>query len=156
MKDYSDIINMPRPVSAHPKMDVGNRAKQFMPMDALRGFSLAILTKQVEQGLAARITLSEDAQEQLDRKLHMVQPGDKVTVTFFQLEKAIGGLEVGTFVTETGVVECINTEESALILSCTYIPISEIVRIDSSTFNGEYADQEVCQYADADPEETVR
>ena len=59
MKDYSDIINIERPPLKHPRMPVENRAKSFMPFDALRGFNLAILTKQVEQQLAGRIVLSE-------------------------------------------------------------------------------------------------
>ena len=79
MKDYSDIIHMERPVPLRPKMDLGNRAKIFSSFDALRGFDLALLTKQVEQELKIRITLMDDAQELLDRKLHMIQPGTKVT-----------------------------------------------------------------------------
>ena len=48
-KDYSDIINMERPEPIRPKMDLGNRAKLFSSFDALRGFDLALLTKQVER-----------------------------------------------------------------------------------------------------------
>jgi len=33
--DYSDIINLPRPVSKHPKMPQNQRAKQFAPFAAL-------------------------------------------------------------------------------------------------------------------------
>ncbi len=150
MKDYSDIINVPRPVSAHPKMDVGNRAKQFMPMDALRGFSLAILTKQVERELVTRITLSDDAQEQLDRKLHMIRPGDAVTVTFFRLEKVIGDLKVGAYVKETGIMEEVDMEAGTLILSTVFIPISEIVEVESAAFMGEHFDPEVQSYAEPD------
>ena len=29
MDDYADIINRERPLSSHPKMDLGHRAKQF-------------------------------------------------------------------------------------------------------------------------------
>lgn len=41
-RKYSDIINMERPVSRHPRMDLVNRAKIFTPYDALRGFDEAI------------------------------------------------------------------------------------------------------------------
>ncbi|MBR2587100.1 hypothetical protein IKE71_01850 [Candidatus Saccharibacteria bacterium] len=34
-KDYSDIINLPRPTSKHSKMDLILRAKQFSPFAAL-------------------------------------------------------------------------------------------------------------------------
>ena len=105
MKDYSDIIHMERPTSAHPKMDIGNRAKQFIPMDALRGFSVAVLTKQREKQLVARINLSEDETELLDWQLRHLQEGDTVTVTYFQTEKIIGDLEIGAYITETAQVE---------------------------------------------------
>ena len=37
MNDYTDIIHMERPLSSHPKMDLGNRAKLFSSFDALSG-----------------------------------------------------------------------------------------------------------------------
>lgn len=54
MDDYADIINMERPLSSHPKMDLGNRAKLFSSFDALRGFDLALLAKQAERQLTVR------------------------------------------------------------------------------------------------------
>ncbi len=33
--DYSDIVNLPRPTSNHPKMPRSQRAKQFAPFAAL-------------------------------------------------------------------------------------------------------------------------
>ena len=40
---YGDIIDLPRPVSAtHPPMSAENRAAQFSPFAALRGFEDAI------------------------------------------------------------------------------------------------------------------
>ena len=154
MKNYSDIINMPRPVSKHPKMDVANRAKQFMPMDALRGFSLAILTKQAEREFVTRISLTEDAQEQLDRRLHMVRPGDTVSVTFFRLEKVLGDLEVGTYHAETGVIEDIDLQGGAVVLPQAFVPISEIIDIRSNAFDTEYSDPEVEEYAEPDQTQT--
>ena len=35
-EDFSDIINLPRPVSKHKKMALSQRAKQFMPFEAVR------------------------------------------------------------------------------------------------------------------------
>lgn len=37
-RKYADIINMPRPMMHHQRMDPLNRAKIFAPFDALRGF----------------------------------------------------------------------------------------------------------------------
>ena len=81
MDDYADIINRERPPSTHPKMDLGNRAKLFSSFDALRGFDLALLTKQAERQLTVRRELLDDAQEELERKLHMLQAGMKVSIT---------------------------------------------------------------------------
>ena len=130
MKDYSDIIHVERPVPLRPKMDLGNRAKIFSSFDALRGFDLALLTKQVERELQPRLTLMDDAQELLDRKLRMMRPGSKVIVTYFRLEKMIGSLEVGNYITETGEVEEIDQQEKTIILRTAYIPISDVVELE--------------------------
>lgn len=34
-RDFSDIINLPRPASKHPKMPLAQRAKQFSPFATL-------------------------------------------------------------------------------------------------------------------------
>lgn len=141
MKDYSDLIHMERPVSTHPKMDIGNRAKQFIPMDALRGFSVAVLTKQREKQLVARINLSEDEMELLDWQLRQLQEGDTVTVTYFQLEKIIGDLEIGTYVTETAQVEEVDINGGALVLARAYVPFSDLYVIDSKIFDRVYEDE---------------
>ena len=121
---------MERPPSSHPKMDLGNRAKLFSSFDALRGFDLALLAKQVERQLTVRASLLDDAQELLDRKLHMVQPGAKVSITYFRMEKMIGDREVGTYITETGTVEAIDLQEKAIVLSAAYIPCSDIIGLE--------------------------
>ena len=138
---------MERPASAHPKMDVGNRAKQFIPMDALRGFSVAVLTKQREKQLVARIHLSEDEMDLLDWQLHQIQAGDTVTVTYFQLEKMIGDLEIGAYVTETVQVEEVDMEGGALVLAQAYVPFSDLYIIESKIFDRAYEDE---SYAEPD------
>ena len=130
MNDYTDILNKERPLSSHPQMDLGNRAKLFSSFDALRGFDLALLAKQVERQLTVRASLLDDAQELLDRKLHMIQPGTKVTITYFRMEKMIGDTEVGTYITETGTVETIDMQEKAVVLSAAFIPCSDIIGLE--------------------------
>ena len=130
MDDYADIINMERPLSSHPKMDLGNRAKRFSSFDALRGFDLALLAKQAERQLTVRRDLLDDAQDELDCKLHMLQAGMKVSITYFRMEKMIGDTEVGTYITETGTVETIDMQEKAIVLSTAYIPCSDIIGLE--------------------------
>lgn len=67
-KDYSDIINLPHPVSKkHPQMSLYDRAAQFSPFSALTGHEAAI----AETGRLTeeRTELDEDAKERLDEKL---------------------------------------------------------------------------------------
>ena len=45
MKEYEDIIDLPRPKSARPSMKVADRAKIFMPFAALKGYEEAIEEK---------------------------------------------------------------------------------------------------------------
>jgi hypothetical protein len=146
MKDYSDIIHMEPPQLSHPKMDLGNRAKQFQAFDALRGFDLALLTKQVERQLTVRLNLLDDAQELLDRKLHMVRAGAKVTVTYFRMEKMIGDTEVGTYITESGEVEEIDPEEKLIILRTAFIPFSDIVGLEGDALELNTDEVEVNTY----------
>ena len=146
MKDYSDIIHMEPPQLSHPKMDLGNRAKQFQAFDALRGFDLALLTKQVERQLTVRLNLLDDAQELLDRKLNMVRAGAKVTVTYFRMEKMIGDTEVGTYITESGEVEEIDPEEKLIILRTAFIPFSDIVGLEGDALELNTDEVEVNTY----------
>ena len=72
-KDYSDIINLPHPVSKkHPQMSLYDRAAQFSPFSALTGHEAAI----AETGRLTeeRTELDEDAKERLDEKLGYPTP----------------------------------------------------------------------------------
>lgn len=62
MRDYSDILDRERPQPIRPRQSVENRAKLFMPFDALRGFSLALLTKEKELAVA-ELLQTEQTQE---------------------------------------------------------------------------------------------
>ena len=68
-------------MKSHAKMSRLDRAKQFSPFAALKGYETALRVK--EKVLVPRIELSEEAQAELDRKLHMIAKGDLVTVNYF-------------------------------------------------------------------------
>ena len=82
----------------------------------------------------------------------MVQPGERIAVTYFRLERVIGGLELGTYNRETGEVEDIDAQTGILFLATACVPIQEIIEIESDAFSEGYADQEV--EPDAEPDET--
>ena len=90
-KDYSDIINLPHPVSKkHPQMSLYDRAAQFSPFSALTGHEAAI----AETGRLTdeRTELDEDAKAYLDEKLQYLlfrlqvcgSEGLPIRVTYFQ------------------------------------------------------------------------
>jgi len=62
-------------------MSRADRAKQFMPFAALKGYDEALNRKaRIPQ---ARILLAEDAQTELDEKLRRLRPGDEVTALYY-------------------------------------------------------------------------
>ncbi|WP_328587812.1 YolD-like family protein [Konateibacter massiliensis] len=97
------------------KMDRENRAKQFMPFDALKGFREALAEK--ERILVPKRELSEEQKEELDRKLRKVQKLDIVTVEFFQNKE---------YVQITGMVSRIEEQSKVLEIANTKIAFDDI------------------------------
>lgn len=102
----------------HPKMDRGNRAKQFMPFDALKGFREALTEK--ERIRVPKRELSEEQKEELDCKLHQIHRMDIVTVTYFRDEE---------YVQVTGVVSGIDESSRVLKIVNTRMPFDDISEI---------------------------
>lgn len=84
-------------------MDRADRAKQFMPFDALKGFREALAEK--ERIIVPKRDLSEEKKEELDRKLQCIQKKDVITAEYFQS---------GEYVQITGMVS--KKDETARIL----------------------------------------
>lgn len=63
------------------KMDPAERAKQFMPFAALKGYEDALRAK--EKIVVSKSELSEERLEQLDYKLRQVHKNDIVTAVYF-------------------------------------------------------------------------
>ena len=64
-----------------PKMDISNRAKQFMPFDALTGFREALEAK--EKIVVPRMELSEEYKEELDEKMLAITKPNMVSIVHF-------------------------------------------------------------------------
>ncbi len=62
-------------------MNRADRAKQFMPFAALKGYEEALREK--ERVTHPRIELSEDGAEMLDRKLRRISEGDLVSIRHY-------------------------------------------------------------------------
>lgn len=78
-------------------MDRENRAKQFMPFDALKGLRAALAEK--ERMIVEKKELSEEQKEELDRKLKRIEKQDIITVEYF---------DNGEYVRVTGMVSGID------------------------------------------------
>ncbi len=79
-------------------MDRQQRAKQFAPFDALKGFREALREK--EKVVVPKVELSEDKKEELDFLLQTLKKEDTVTVIYYNGEE---------YVQVTGIVTQINT-----------------------------------------------
>ena len=100
------------------RMPREERAKQFMPFAALKGYSEALRRK--EKIVVDKIQVSEDYAEELDRRLRQVRKMDVVTVIYFRK---------GEYLKLTGVVSCIDLNGKMLKIVQTKIPIMDILEV---------------------------
>ncbi|MBO7690284.1 MAG: YolD-like family protein [Clostridia bacterium] len=109
------------------RMDTAHRAKQFMPFAALKGFETEL--EGAEFRPVPKVEFSEDAAEELDRKLRLVRPGDMVEVIYYK--KTARG---GTYFSRTGMVAKVDSVDRSLTIVRERIPFSDlydIVKTDS-------------------------
>ena len=101
------------------KMPREERAKQFMPFAALKGYPEALRKK--EKIIVPKIELSEDASEELDRKLRQVCKPDIITVVYFNK---------GEYLKQTGIVSRIDASAQVLKIVNTKIRFDDILNIE--------------------------
>ena len=104
--------------AVRPKMDRADRAKQFMPFDALKGFQEALREK--EKICVPRRSLSEEERVRLDRKLAGIRKTDMVETEYFQ---------DGEYVRVKGMVSGINRQEGWLQVVNTRIAFENIAEL---------------------------
>jgi len=88
-----------------------NRAKQFVPFAALKGYEEALHAK--EKIVVEKIELSEEKKEELDYKLHQIKKTDIITVVYFSKDEYIK-LEgmVSRLDTDAKILKIVNTKIS--------------------------------------------
>lgn len=101
------------------KMDVSNRAKQFAPFAALKGFEEAIRAK--ETVYIPKAELTQESVEEINEKLCMMHEKDVVSIIFYNLE---------SYQKVTGMVSRIDAKNQYLKVVETKIPFKHIVRIE--------------------------
>lgn len=93
------------------KMNREDRAKQFMPFAALKGYPEALRKK--EKIIVSKIEMSPEYQEELNRKLLRVEKNKIVTVIYF---------EKGEYLKVTGMVS--RLDETARLIKIVNTKIS--------------------------------
>lgn len=101
-----------------PKMSREDRAKQFMPFAALKGYPEALRKK--EKVVVPRAEVSEEYAEVLDRKLRQVKKNDMITVIYFNN---------GEYLKKTGMVSRIDETARVLKVVNTKILFDDIYDI---------------------------
>lgn len=93
------------------KMSREDRAKQFMPFAALKGYPDALRKK--EKIIVPKIELSEESKEELDWKLRQVHKNDIVTVVYFYKDEYLRITGMVSRIDETArVLKIVNTKIS--------------------------------------------
>lgn len=107
----------------HMKMNRVDRAKQFMPFDALKGFREALAAK--ERIIVPKRDLSEEQKEELDRKLQQIVLNDIITVEYFA---------DGEYIQVKGMVSRIDENSRVIKVVNTRIPFGDISDIQGEMF----------------------
>ena len=100
------------------RMTREERAKQFMPFAALKGYPEALRRK--EKVLVDKVQVSEDYAEALDRKLRQVRRLDTITVVYFRK---------GEYIKVQGMVSRIDVTARVLKVVQTRIPFEDILEV---------------------------
>jgi len=101
------------------KNSKADRARQFMPFAALRGFE-ELIRRQTEEPTPRR-ELSEYEADQLSRRLARVEKGDLVRVRYYQTER---------YVTLEGMVSDIDFAARHLRVIKTNVPFDDLLQIE--------------------------
>ncbi len=128
MKNYDDIINLPRPISKkHKPMSLYSRAAQFAPFAALTGYDDVIdeTGRRVDQ----RILLDEYQVSDINGQLlYLIENKDVSAIyTYFVKDKRKNG---GSYLTASGTIKKADLDNHRIILDDkTIIMINDLVSI---------------------------
>lgn len=95
-----------------------DRAKLFIPFDALKGFRDALAEK--EKIIVDKVELSDEMKEELDRKFHLIERNHIITVVYFYQ---------GEYLQLTGMVSKMDTDSRTLTIINTKLNFDDIYDI---------------------------
>lgn len=134
--NYDDIINIPRPVSkSHKPMSRTQRAAQFAPFAALKGYDESI--NETSRIVDKEIELSEEELDNLRLKLNYLNEHIKekieIKVTYFVPDNKKQG---GSYQTKTEALRRMDDIEGNIeFTDRTKIKINKIIKIEADCFN---------------------
>ena len=142
LHEYGDILDLPRPLSARPRMSMVERGAQFSPFAALTGYEAAV--EETARLTEDETVLTEDMKERLNERLlflkERLNTPPCVTVTFFVPDQRKSG---GETVKEQGRITHIDEYERTVTLSDhRIIPIDRIRNIEGKCFSEENFENE--------------
>ena len=126
---YSDIINMPRPVSKkHAQMDRLDRAAQFAPYSALSGYEDSV--EETARLTDQKIELDDYEKERINASLIALlssPPDTLVSITYFRPDSHNTG---GAYITITDEVASIDEIKREITMLCgKVIKIENVIDI---------------------------
>lgn len=102
------------------KMDRTERAKQFMPFSALDGLNRTLYDR--NRPTEERVCLGEDAEIELDRRLHSLSPGREVCAVFYANRQ---------YSAVSGTVMKIDLNGHSLLIDDTWIALDDLLELQA-------------------------
>ena len=102
------------------KMDRAERAKQFMPFSALDGLNRTLYDR--NRPSDERICLGEDAQIELDRRLHTLCPGREVCAVYYANRQ---------YTALSGTVRKLDLNGRSMLIDDTWIAWDDILELQA-------------------------
>lgn len=132
MDNYSDIINLSRPVSKRPRMSLEQRSAQFAPFAALTGYEGQV--KETARLTNKKIEINEELKEILNQKIQLIQKKIKeqpqIEITYFIPDSKKDG---GRYETICNTIKKIDMYTNEIImLDGTRIDIDDIIDIQGN------------------------
>lgn len=125
--DNSDIIDLKYPyIKKHPAMKMADRAAQFSPFAALKGYDSAIA--EIEKQTVNKIEISEEKKDEINSKIKNLLLNDATlfSITYFVSDDKKEG---GEYTTLKSTSLKYKEDESCLVIEDRKIPIIDIYDI---------------------------
>ena len=134
MDNYSDIINLSRPVSKRPPMSLEQRSAQFAPFAALTGYEWQV--KETARLTNKKIEINEELKEILNKKIQLIQKKIKeqpqIEITYFIPDSKKDG---GKYEIICNTIQKIDMYTNEFVmLDGTRININDIIDIQGNLF----------------------